>query len=179
MIGSWSHCGRAAAIALVFLLGCVRGPDCVELAQACNDLRGNSNFPADAESATKLRATQGPWGDKQARRYYACEAVAIGARDVKWRAEERSAEERAHLAYETRRNARLITRVMMANRSSVEGLRERDREKYGNPDGPSFEYLMERARKNGLRGDEPFESIVRSAQRTDPERDRQFGLCRD
>jgi hypothetical protein len=163
---------RVASLALLLLLGCSSGSDRVELVQSCRELR------ADSQSAAKPRQSGGLWSDEQARRFYVCEAIGIGARDAVWRAEGRSAEERAHLAFETRRAARRTARQMMSNSSSVEELRERDRKKYGNPDGPTFEYLMERARANGLQGDARFESIVQSAQQTDPATDRRFGLLR-
>jgi len=41
-------------------------------------------------------------------------------------------------------------------------------EKYGHPDGPTFDQVVERAESKGLRGDDAYEAIVESSQRTDP-----------
>jgi hypothetical protein len=56
---------------------------------------------------------------------------------------------------------------MMSDPAELAALQERDRAKYGNPDGPTFEWLLERARAKGLEGDAAYLSIVESAQRTD------------
>ena len=67
---------------------------------------------------------------------------------------------------------------MMQSRDEVEKLRERDREKYGNPDGPTFEQLVEKNRRKGMTGDAPFEEIVASSQRTDEAVNRECGIQR-
>ena len=50
----------------------------------------------------------------------------------------------------------------------VRKLESRDVEKYGHPDGPTFEQMLDRARSSGLRGDAVYEGVVESAQRSDP-----------
>jgi hypothetical protein len=65
---------------------------------------------------------------------------------------------------------------MMANADEVKALQERDREKYGNPDGPTFEWLVEKARKKNLSGDAIYESIISSSQRTDTGTNKAMGL---
>ena len=56
---------------------------------------------------------------------------------------------------------------MMTSPEEVDDLRRRDQEKYGNPDGPTFEQLVESAKKKGVTGDAVHEGIVGSSQRTD------------
>jgi len=66
-----------------------------------------------------------------------------------------------------RHDARIMSRAMMSDPAEVEDLRKRDMEKYGNPDGPTFDQLVRRNRENGLTGDAVYEAIVESSQRTD------------
>ena len=59
-----------------------------------------------------------------------------------------------------RHEARLLARQMMKDPRQVEELRKRDLEKYGNPDGPSFQYLIRQGTKLGLKGDKIYEAII-------------------
>jgi hypothetical protein len=65
---------------------------------------------------------------------------------------------------------------MMASVAEVEDLRKRDQEKYGNPDGPTFEQLVEGAKKKGVVGEAIFEGIIASSQRTDEAVNAAFGI---
>ena len=87
-----------------------------------------------------------------------------------------SARERAQIAWRLRHEARLKARSMMIDPAEVDLLRARDVLKYGNADGPTFEYLIERLRQVGLRGDEVYEVIVDNSYRTDAELNRKLGL---
>ncbi|MBM7113883.1 hypothetical protein I3V78_10025 [Archangium primigenium] len=110
------------------------------------------------------------------REYYLQLAGSVDTSDAQWKQQGLSPEERARRAYEVRHNARVTTRAMMGDPREVEDLRARDREKYGNPDGPTFAQLVENQRKKGLEGDAVYEAIVDSAQRTHKETNEKFKL---
>jgi len=132
--------------------------------------------PADAAEAVSLRASGARWTDREVRQRYLERVSEIGPNDERLRTGGQSAEARAKAAFQARHDARVTARAMMQDVAAVEALRERDREKYGTPDGPSFEYLVERARQKGLEGDAVYESIVESAQKTDAATNRSLGL---
>jgi hypothetical protein len=131
--------------------------------------------PADVAEASALRASGVVWTDRQVRQLYLERVAAIGERDAQQRAQGQGAEARARAAYQARHDARMTARAMMRDQEAVRGLEARDRLKYGDPDGPTFEYLVERGREKGREGDALFEGIVESAQRTDEATDRSFG----
>lgn len=104
--------------------------------------------------------------DAEIRSWYNERVATIPAQNQGWIAEGLSAEQRARRAYEIRHQARIEARERMSNRREVAGLRARDRLKYGDPDGPSFEYLVEKNRERGLEGDAVYEAIIESAAQT-------------
>ena len=65
---------------------------------------------------------------------------------------------------------------MMANPYEVELLRARDVAKYGNPDGPTFELLVERLRETVLDEKRSYEVIIDNSYRTDAELNKKLGL---
>ena len=65
---------------------------------------------------------------------------------------------------------------MMSNVEELERLRARDLKKYENPDGPTFEFLVEKLQQAGFAGDALYEMIIKIAARTDPEVNRKLGL---
>ncbi|HEY0136972.1 MAG TPA: hypothetical protein VGB85_22975 [Nannocystis sp.] len=132
--------------------------------------------PKDAAEAASLRAAGVAWTDRQVRQLYLERVAEIGPHDAALRAQGQTAEARARAAFQARHDARVTARAMMQDSAAVEALRARDQEKYGTPDGPSFEYLVERAQQKGLAGDAVYESIVESAQRTDAATNRSLGL---
>lgn len=132
--------------------------------------------PADASEAVSLRAGGVAWTDRQVRQLYLERVAEIGPRDQALRSAGQSVEARARAAFEARHEARVTARAMMQDSEAVAALRARDREKYGTPGGPSFEYLAERGRAKGLEGDAVYESIIESAQRTDAATNRSLGL---
>lgn len=123
--------------------------------------------PGDAAEAERLKQAGTRWTNRQARQVYLDQVATIAGEDAKWRAEGLPAEERARRAFAIRHEARMTARAMMSDPAELAALQERDRAKYGDPDGPSFAWLCERARAKGLEGDAVYESIVESAQRTD------------
>ncbi|TBW41418.1 hypothetical protein EYW49_00265 [Siculibacillus lacustris] len=110
------------------------------------------------------------------RQWYNDEVGKIPELNAKWKEQGLGAEERARRAYEIRHNARLQARAFMENPDEVAALRARDKAKYGNPDGPSFEQLVEDNKKSGLSGDEIYESMIDSSRRTSKEYNEKFGI---
>lgn len=132
--------------------------------------------PADVAEAQAQRAAGTVWTDRQVRQFYLERVAAIGPADAALLAAGKGAEERARAAYTARHDARMTARAMMRDADMVEQLRARDREKYGTPDGPTFEFLLEKAGAKGLVGDDAYQSIVDSAQRTDVATNRSMGF---
>jgi hypothetical protein len=66
----------------------------------------------------------------------------------------------------------------MENKAEVEDLRERDRRLYGNPDGPTFEQLVQQNRKSGMPLAQSYESIIEGAQITNRSMNRRFDVRR-
>ena len=62
----------------------------------------------------------------------------------------------------------------MASPAEVELLRNRDLALYGNPDGPTFEQLVASRHERGFSGDALYLEIIRGAQTTDVETDREL-----
>jgi hypothetical protein len=52
----------------------------------------------------------------------------------------------------------------------------RDLSKYGNPDGPTFEFLVDQLRQAGLTGDEVYDAIITGAYRTSEGVNKSLGL---
>lgn len=132
--------------------------------------------PPSATEASALKASGVAWTDPQVRQFYLEQVAAIAGADAELQRAGASAGARARAAFTARHDARMTARAMMQDATAVEALRARDREKYGSPDGPTFEYLVERAQQKGLTGDAIFQSIITSAQRTDAATNRSMGL---
>lgn len=133
-------------------------------------------YPANPQEARQLKQQGVSWTNVEIREYYLRVNSGISEQDERWQREGLSAEERAHRAYEIRHNARITCREMMESEEEIAMLRARDREKYGNPDGPTFTQLVEKARKDGLRGDDVYLSIIGSSQRTDEKTNQKLGV---
>ena len=67
------------------------------------------------------------------------------------------------------RVSRIRAREMMENMKEVEMLRTRDVKFYGREDGPSFDYLVNKAREARLMGDEIYEFIIMASSRSNLE----------
>jgi len=93
-----------------------------------------------------------------------------------WVSEGIGVAERAKRAWMMRHEARLLARQMMKDPRQVEELRKRDLEKYGNPDGPSFQYLIRQGTKLGLKGDKIYEAIIEGAFMTNADVNRRFKI---
>jgi len=64
----------------------------------------------------------------------------------------------------------------MEDPSQVEELRNRDLHKYGDPDGPSFQYLIQQATELGLKGDKMYEAIIEGSFMTNADVNRRFNV---
>jgi hypothetical protein len=62
----------------------------------------------------------------------------------------------------------------MEDPREVDDLRKRDIKVYGNPHGPTFEFLLEKARKLGLKDDKVFEAIIDESFSTNIGVDKKF-----
>jgi hypothetical protein len=105
--------------------------------------------------------------NKEIRQWYIDQVSTIPRLDQQWLQQGITVEERAIRAWQIRHNTRIRAREMMELPEEVELLRQRDIKFYGNPDGPSFEYLVRQAVARGLQGEEIYQSIIGSSSLTD------------
>ena len=89
-----------------------------------------------------------PKTNAEIRQWYNDQVAPITRLNETWMKEGLSAE-RAKRAYELRHSARIKARAMMQIEEEVTQLQRRDMEKYGNPDGPTFDYLVQKNREAG------------------------------
>lgn len=111
--------------------------------------------------------TEGAMTNAEVRDWYNAQVSTIPAQNQAWLAEGLSAEQRARQAYAIRHEARIEARNMMPSAAEVAQLRARDQAKYGDPDGPSFDWLVAKNLSKGLEGDAIYEAIIESSSRTD------------
>jgi hypothetical protein len=164
---------RLVVIALALVLGCKGSPSQPSPSPSASaPAKPYPTSVADTETLKKGGAT---WTNEEVRRHYDEAVATIGPSNERWRQEGVAAEERARRAFGIRHDARLTARAMMSNASEVELLRQRDQAKYGHPDGPTFEELVEKGKAAGKTGDAVYEGIVASAQRTDARVDELLG----
>jgi hypothetical protein len=102
----------------------------------------------------------------EVRRWYLEQVARIPELNKQWLGQGLSARERAEAAWRIRHEARLKARAMMADPAEIKLLRERDMAEYGNPDGPTFEFLVTQLQKAGLEGDAVYEAIIEGSYRT-------------
>lgn len=138
---------------------------------------GMSAVQAESAAVPSAAASQQvPQTNAEIRQWYNDQVAVIPALDEKWRQQGLSAEQRARKAQEIRHHARIQAREYMQDKAEVADLQARDKEKYGNPDGPTFEYLVASNLKKGLKGDAVYEDIVGSANRTNAEYNAKFNV---
>jgi hypothetical protein len=63
---------------------------------------------------------------------------------------------------------------MMENAFEIEDLRERDRRLYGNPEGPTFDQLVQESLQRGRQQDEAYQRIINGSQTTNREVNKLF-----
>jgi hypothetical protein len=100
------------------------------------------------------------------RRWYLQQVDPIPELNKLWLEQGLSTRERAEAAWRIRHEARLKARTMMANPVEVELLHERDLVEYGNPDGPTFEFLVKQLQEAGFEGDAVYNTIIEGSYRT-------------
>jgi hypothetical protein len=162
-------------LSLAVSLGCKPSPGPAPSGSAATVAKA---YPTSVAQADTLKRDGASWTNEEIRVYYNQVVATIGPADEQWKREGVPAPERARRAFAIRHDARLTCRAMMTSPSEVEDLRKRDQEKYGNPDGPTFEQLVESGKKKGTAGDALYEGIIASAQRTDEKVNAAFGIHR-
>ncbi|MFM2056276.1 MAG: hypothetical protein RLY71_661 [Pseudomonadota bacterium] len=129
-------------------------------------------------SSTQAQSTTPavPQTNAEIRQWYNDQVAVVPTLDLEWIAQGLSPEQRALKAYEIRHHARLQARAYMQDKVEVADLQARDMAKYGNPDGPTFEYLVQKNKEKGLIGAAVYEDIIGSANRTSAEYNAKFGI---
>jgi hypothetical protein len=117
-----------------------------------------------------------PKTNTEIRQWYLDRVAIIPELNLEWIKQGLSARERAEAAWRIRHEARLEARSMMANPAEAGLLRARDMSKYGSPDGPTLEFLVERLREAGLEGDAVYEAIIDHSYKTDAELNKRLGF---
>lgn len=117
-------------------------------------------------SPTETIQTDIPKSDCQIRIWYNFQVLAIPKLNEYWITKEIALKERAYKAYNLRHNARIHARFMMLDQKEVAVLQKRDSVKYGNPDGPTFEYLLQKIQGKNKSLEQAYESIIQSSSKT-------------
>jgi hypothetical protein len=112
----------------------------------------------------------------EVRKWYLEQTKNIPELNKQWIKQGLSPQDRAMRAYKIRHDARLKAREMMADQEALAEIRARDLEKYGNPNGPTFEQLVIGAKEKGFSGDDVYEYIIDSSYRTDAATNKRLGL---
>ena len=107
-----------------------------------------------------------PLSNADVRRKYLERVAQIEQLNEQWVKDGIALDERARRAWSIRHDARLEARQLMTSREEVELLQTRDQAKYGNPDGPTFEWLTKNLALNGLAGDTLYDAILEGSYRT-------------
>lgn len=116
-----------------------------------------------------------PASNADIRQWYNDQVATIPGLDKQWQQQGLNPEQRARRAFSIRHDARLKAREFMHDKTEVALLQARDKAKYGNPDGPDFDYLVAQNRKKGMQGDDAYLEIIGSAERTNAEVNKAFG----
>jgi hypothetical protein len=162
------HNLKACGLALLAFLATMLSMDAVvNPVQAGEVAQSVASMPGDSAA---------PRTNAEIRQWYNDQVAVIPALNEQWRKDGLSAETRARKTYDIRHGARLKAREFMPDKREVADLQARDQEKYGNPDGPTFEYLVQKNCDEGLIGDEVYENIIGSAKRTDEGYNKRFGV---
>lgn len=106
-----------------------------------------------------------PVTDCEIRIWYNYQIVAISELNKYWIQQKIDLKTRAMKAYSLRHNARVDARFMMQNKDSVRSIQNRDLKKYGNPDGPTFEYLIKKCTDKGSTTNDCYKGIIVSSSR--------------
>lgn len=139
----------------------------------------SANYAHAEQSASGMaNASQNasvPVSNADIRQWYNDQVATIAVLDKQWQQQGLNPEQRARHAFAIRHDARLKAREFMRDKAEVILLQARDKAKYGNPDGPDFDYLVAQNRKKGMQGDDAYLEIIGSAERTNAEVNKAFG----
>ncbi len=142
--------------------------------------RGSSNFEVlvHVEKAQNIESqlVSRPLSNAEIRTWYNEKVAVIPKMNSQWERHGFPLEVRAKNAHAIRHDARIEARLMMSDPIEVENLKARDIEKYKNPDGPTFEYLVAKETNKGATKEEAWEYIIGSSNRTDAEYNKKFGI---
>jgi hypothetical protein len=100
------------------------------------------------------------------RTWYNFQVLAIPQLNEYWITQEVGLKERASKAYTLRHEARVHARYMMPSKEEIALLQKRDLAKYGNPNGPTFDDLLQKNQAKGMTLEEAYERIIQTASRT-------------
>ncbi len=138
----------------------------------------SANYAQATENASgTAHASQNaivPASNADIRQWYNDQVATIAVLDKQWQQQGINPEQRARRAYAIRHDARLKAREFMRDKAEVALLQARDQAKYGNPDGPDFDYLVAQNHKKGLHGDDAYLAIIGSAERTNTDVNKAF-----
>ena len=108
------------------------------------------------------------------RRWYLAQIELIGKEDQTLADAGASLEQRARIAHEKRESARVQARKLMPDQREVALLEARDSARYGSPQGPSFNQLLNQYLATGVSSDVAYLRIIQSAYRTDSTTNQRF-----
>jgi hypothetical protein len=120
--------------------------------------------------------TNGPKTNAEIRQWYIQRVSVIPQLNKDWIKQGLPLQVRAEAAWRVRHEARTEARSMMTDPADVELLRARDVARYGHPNGPTFEFLVERLKEAGFEEDRIYETIIDNSYRTDAELNRKLGM---
>lgn len=152
------------SLAVITLAGCSISPP-ADSQNAALQQRSAYEQSVPAAQSTSVRLVTIPESDCDIRRWYNYQVVALPVINQRWIETGSSLEERARRAYDIRHRARINARYMMVD--GAEALRKRDMAKYGNPDGPTFTYLIDKSLAKGMTRQQAWQAIIETSSRTD------------
>lgn len=117
-----------------------------------------------------------PLTNLEVREWYLKRVARIPELNKKWLAQKMPLKERAKAAWKVRHDARLKAREMMTNPEDVRNLQRRDIDLYGNPDGPTFDFLVEKLQNEGLEGNDVYKAIIEDSYHTNAGVNKKLGL---
>lgn len=150
-----------------------------ELVQEATDKAKMAATEAITEKLAGTEKEKSPSSNAEIRQWYNDQVSTIPEQDKKWVAEGLTSQQRAQKAYDIRHHARIQAREFMQNKEEVTALQARDTAKYGNPDGPTFEYLVNKSTAKGLTEEEAYQGIIGSANRTNAAYNKKFGVKKE
>ncbi|HEY4238886.1 MAG TPA: DUF4157 domain-containing protein [Kofleriaceae bacterium] len=128
---------------------------------------GDRELPASGDEALARKNAGEKFSNKEIRDNYNQRNQEINDLNKQWKEQGLSPEQRARKAYDMRHEMRMTSRDMMGSPEQQLDLLVRDAQKYGQGEGPSFDELVAKAKASGKTGDDVYESMIESSQRTD------------